>query len=239
MSITTRDLLSSSLRVIGALASGETLLANESTDALTGLNQLLDSWSTENLLIPNKAREVFPLVSSQGVYTMGTGGTFNTTRPMRIENAELQITSSNPAIEIPIKILTKDEYARILLKTMTSTYPLYLYAEGTYPLETINLWPVPVQVNNLALYSWKPLANVSNLSTALSLPPGYERALKYNLAIDLAPEYGRPVTAEVAAIAVESKAAIKRMNSKPQYLAVDDALRARPAVFNWMTGEPT
>lgn len=237
--MTAQDLIKSSLRLIGALASGESMSANEATDSLNTLNDLIDSWSTQNLLIPNKVREVFPLVVSQQAYQMGVGAPdFNTARPMRIENALIQLTANSPVLEIPMKILTKDQFAGIILKGILSTYPLYMYAEGTFPLETINVWPIPNQGNNLVFYSWKPLANLSTFTTDVSLPPGYQRALRYALAIELAPEYGKQVPEVVAAIADESKANIKRMNWRPGYLRVDEALNAKPAVWNWMTGEP-
>lgn len=239
MAYTAGSLISSSLRLIGVLASGETETANESTDGLNSLNDLLDSWSTESLLIPNKVREVFALVASQQTYTMGAGGNFDTPRPQRIETALLQLTSNSPVIELPMKILTKDQYAGILIKTNASTFPLYLYSDQAYPLTTISVWPVPNSINDLVLYSWKPLANLAALTTSISLPPGYQRALRYNLAIELASEYGRAVPEVVMAIAVEAKAAIKRMNFEPKYLRVDDPLQAKPAVWNWMTGEPT
>lgn len=239
MSSTARDIVVGALRLLGASASGEALGAAEATDGLSAFNDMLDSWSTEKLLIPNKVREVFALIAGQSAYTIGTGGNFNTSRPTEVENALLQVTSSSPALEIPMKILTKDQYAGILLKTLQSTYPLYLYAEGTFPLETINVWPVPSGADNIVLYSSKQLANLTDINTALSLPPGYNRALRFNLAIELAPEYGKAASAEIVEIASQSKANIKRMNSKKKYLQVDEALRAKPAVWNWMTGEPT
>lgn len=237
--MTGQDLLTSSLRILGVLASGESPSANEANDGLVSLNSLIDSWSNESLLITSRVREVFPLVPSQQTYTMGVGGNFNTSRPQAIENALIQLTSNNPVIEIPMGILNKDQYAGVTLKTLLSTYPLYIYCDENYPLANISVYPVPQTNNNLVLYSWKPLTNVASLTTALSLPPGYERALRYNLAIDLAAEYGRQVPEVAAAIATEAKAAIKRMNIGPQYLQVDDALMAKPSVWNWMTGEPT
>lgn len=232
------DLITGALRLLGVTASGESISANEASDALSSLNDLLDSWSTQSLLIPNRVREVFPLVSGQQSYTMGTGGNFNTARPMRIEHALLQVTSVSPALELPIKILTEDQFAGILIKTLNSTYPLYAYAEGTFPLETLNVWPVPNQVNNIVLYSWKQLANLTSLATVLNLPPGYNRALKHHLAIELAPEFGRSVAPEIVAVADAAIADIKRMNFKPSYMTVDNALTATPAVWNWMTGDP-
>jgi hypothetical protein len=240
VSLTAGQLIASSLRVIGVLASGETPTANEQNDALTAFNDLIDAWSTQQLLIPNKEREVFPLVASQQTYTMGTGGNFNTSRPQMIENALIQLAQNSPVLEIPMGVLTKEQYQAVILKTTTSTFPLYLYNDQAYPLSNINVWPVPnTAVNNLVLYSWKPLSTLSTINTALSLPPGYERALKFALAVELAPEYGKAIPDSVAILAVESKADIKRMNFKPYYLQVDQEIRAKPAVWNWMTGEPT
>jgi len=114
-----------------------------------------------------------------------------------------------------------------------------MYAEQAYPLDNLNFWPVPnTGVNNVVLYSWKPLAELALITTVLSLPPGYERALKFALAVELAPEFGKALSDNVAALAIESKAAIKRMNYRPNYLMVDKEIRAKPAVWNWLTGEP-
>ncbi len=237
--MTAGDLINTSLRILGTLSSGETASAAESTDGLNTLNRLIDSWSNENLLIPNKVREVFALVANQQTYTMGTGGNFNTPRAQRIENTIIQLATNSPVLELPMKMLTKDEYASIILKTNTSAFPIYMYNDHAYPLDSINVWPVPTSsANNIVLYSWKPLAILSTLTTALSLPPGYQRALSFALAIDLSSEYGRAVTQIVADMAIESKAAIKRINHRAPLLQVDDALRANPSIFNWYTGEP-
>lgn len=237
--MTALDLISSSLRLLGVLATGENASASEAKDGLVSLNDLIDSWSTQNLLIPNKVSETFPLVVGQKTYTMGAGGNFNTSRPQRIENALIQFTGNNPVLDMPMKLLNQDEYSSILLKTQESTFPMYLYSDNAYPLTNISVWPVPDAANNIVLYSWKPLASLAALTTSPSLPPGYGRALRYNLAVELAPEYGKQIPPSVEAIAMESKAEIKRMNFAPQYLQVDRALRAKPAVWNWLTGEPT
>jgi hypothetical protein len=237
MSTTGRDVISASLRLIGALASGETPAAQEATDGLSALNRMIDSWSNESLTIYTKPREILTLVAGTASYTMGSGGMLNTTRPLKIENAELRLTDSSPVIERPIRIVNKDEFAGIISKALQSSIPMFLYAEGTYPLETLNFWPVPSVAYQVALYSWKPLSNISTLDTALSFPLGYEEALIYNLAIRLTPEYGKPLSEVVAAIAEESKGNIKRMNIKPLYLSVDSALQSRPSRFNIYTGE--
>lgn len=222
--MTGRELITASLRLIGVIASGESLEASEATDGLETLNQLLGSWSNEGLMINAVVREEFALTPSDGSYTMGTGANFSTTRPIEIERAAIENQSSTPMIEYPVHICTPEEWAEITDKDTTSEIPTHVYAEGTYPNETINLYPVPTVAHKLVLYSKKELTAIATLDTEISMPPGYDRALKFNLAIDLAPEYGKSVSAEVGMAAQESKAAIKSKNIKPRFLKCDAAI---------------
>lgn len=234
---TARDLIKGSLRVLGVIATGETPSAEESNDALSALNDMLDSWSNERLIIYTKTEETFTLTPSQGRYSMGSGGNFNTTRPIKIENAVIEIAGTSPTSEVPVRIVPKEQWVYINVKDTTSNIPTVLYAEGSYPLEYINLYPVPSVANSLTLWTIKPLTTLTNLSTSLSLPQGYLRALKFNLAKELAPEYGVTLTPEAAMIAMESKANIKRNNITERLLGSDPALLQQNQVYNWLTGE--
>lgn len=233
---TVRDLIKGSMRLIGAIATGETPSAEELQDALTVLNSMVDSWSLERLNIYAIAREEFTLIPGQQSYTMGPSGNFNTTRPLKIEKALLQDQSSNPKLELPIQILNLDEWASIAVKGTQSSIPTKLMSEGTDPLETVNVWPTPNTANKLVLYTWKPLTSFADLNTNIALPPGYFRALRYNLAVELCPEYGKSASTEIVAGALESKANIKRKNIRPEYLKCDPALVSR-GKFNIITGE--
>jgi hypothetical protein len=239
--LTASQIITRALQLIGVLASGESLGATDGADALVTLNNMIDSWSNEQLLIPAIIREVFPLVVGQQTYAMGPAGTgttpdFITSRPQRIENALLQYSSVSPVMEIPMQMLNQDEYANVLIKSLSSTIPLNLYVDGSYPLNNLNVWPVPQVAYNIVLYSWKPLANIASLTTAVTVPPGYLEAIEYSLAIRLASPYGKQVPEVVAAVATDSKATIKRMNIRPVYLRVDKAIVSRPAVWDWRTG---
>lgn len=231
---TARDLIKGSLRLIGAIASGETPTADEQADALSVLNDMLDSWSNENLTINAKTIDTFTLVPSQAVYTYGLTGNFNSARPQKIEFATIKDVNG---IEFPLDIINQDQWAAIQLKTIQAQIPRRLFAEGSYPFERVNLWPVPSVANSLVVYAWKPLTQIATVNTSLSVPAGYKKALRYNLAIELAPEYGLSASAEVIAGATEGKENIKRMNVKPIYVKADEALVDRRYAFNILTGE--
>jgi hypothetical protein len=233
---TGRDIVTASMRVLGVLASGESAASGEATDGLSALNRLMDSWSTEGLLVYAKTRETpVALTPGTGSYTMGTSGTLSGTRPMAILEAVIRDETSSPATEIPVDVLQLSEYAAIPVKDMQATYPNKLFDDGGYPTRTIRLHPVPSAAHKLVVWTARPLTAISTLDTSVSLPPGYERALITNLAIELAPEYGKGVSDALAMAAAESKANIKRANLRPSYLRVDEALTSGGS-FNIYTG---
>jgi hypothetical protein len=233
---TARDLIEASMRLIGALSDGETASASEASNGLSSLNRMLDRWSNEPLHIYARPREEFSLVASQSSYTLGASGNFNTTRPVRIDEVMVEIQDSTP-YEVPVKILNLQEWAAISNKATTSTYPSHVFIDDTYPTMTVYVWPVPTATHKLVLYSQKPLTSLAALTTSVSLPPGTEDAIVYNLALRLAPEYGKEPSATLVDEAAESKAAIKRTNVKPLYLQCDPAVLSRGTGFNIWTGE--
>lgn len=234
--MTGRDLVSASLRLIGAIAQGEAPAASEVTDGLAAINRMIDSWSTESLIIYSEAKEEFTLTPSQQDYTMGTGGNFNTTRPLRLLQASIKVDSTTPAVEYQLRQTSLSEWASIKQKGLSSNIPSDLYFESAYPLAVISLYPVPSVANKVVLYTQKQLSSIATPDTEISLPPGFEDALVYNAALRLAPEYGKAPSQMVVDLAIETKANVKRLNLRPQYLRVDDAL-VTPARYNIYTGD--
>lgn len=231
---TARDLVKAAMRKIGVIAVGENPSAEELQDGLSALNSLLSSLSNENLLIYETPRESFQLVGGKQTYTMGPSGDFVTSRPTSISNILLKDQSG---AEYPVRLLSLDEFESISLKSTQSTIPAYAYTETTYPNVSISLWPVPSEERTLIIDSSKPLPLYQTGNATVSLPPGYEQMLIYRLAIDLAPEYGKPVSAEVARSAAEAVANLKRINTRVDYLTSDAAdVGSRRYGFNITTG---
>ncbi len=229
-----RDLIRRSLKLIGVLAAGENPSAEEQVDALESYNDMLDSWSTENLIIPSKVTEDFPLVVGQSKYGMGpslVAGDFNTTRPIGIDGAAA--LSNNQ--EYPIWHVTLDQWQQIQQKATTSAIPTRLYTNEAFPLLELNFWPVPSAAMSVRIYSWKALSTAL-IDDDIILPPGYKQALIYSLGIVLAPEYGRQVDPVISAVATKSVANIKRKNIKTRVLGTDAAVYGGRR-FNIYTGD--
>jgi hypothetical protein len=211
-------LLLHSLRLIGEKQRGDTLTSNEQTECLAELNLMLDSWGTQKSFAYHTVQESHALSSSVGSYTIGSGGTINTTRPTRIVDPCFIRDSSN--YDSPVQIIDKDSYGKIVVKGTDGSYPTYLYYDPGFPLGTIYVYPEPQAGLTLYFNSWKQLGSVSTISAQVSLPPGYETAIVFNYAIFAAGGY-QSVSPEVAKIAKDSLAAIKSLNLQEPYMRLD------------------
>ena len=68
------DIISRALKDIGALEAGENPTPEAAQDAFDMLNDLIDQWSNESMMVSYKTEIVYPIVSGQTQYTIGPGG---------------------------------------------------------------------------------------------------------------------------------------------------------------------
>lgn len=226
---TARDIITRSLQKIGALTKNQSPSADEADDGLVALNGMIGMWSNDSLMTIARTLENFPLVSNTSTYSIGPGQTFNTVRPIQI--IDMYVRSGT--IDYPMSPISDDMYANIQFKPALGIPEFYNYSNG-YPSASIKLYPVPSSNYQLYILSEKELTSFASLDTVVSLPPGWEMALVYNLAILLAPEYGQPVSQDTASIAASSLRAIQKAVNKNRSF---DAQPARgPGVYNFYAG---
>ena len=206
---TSLDLIKRSLRLLGVYGSGESIPSDEASDAQIAMNAMLEDWRNEKLMAYAMRDESLTMVNGQGTYTLGPTGDLVTTRPVKIDNAYIRDAST----DYPVEIVSRDQWDGIPDKTNDSDIVQHLLFEGTMPDATIQVWPVPTTANVLHLRTWLPLATVA-LTDTITLPPGYENAITYNLATYLAPEYGIDAKPSVMQVASRSLAGIKRINQR-------------------------
>jgi len=228
---TSLDLIKRSLRMLGVLGTGITLEPEQANDGLEALNSMLDSWSTDRLHVYEILEEEFPLVSGVQTYTIGPGGDFDTVRPSRIEGGYC----SNFGSDYTFQIIDVNEWNSINYKNVGGTWPSVLKYDAIMPLGRISLFPIP-QGGTITLNTFKMLQSFPDLTTVVSLPAGYERAIASNLAIEVAPEYQKTVSAELAKIARDSKANIQRINLTAPVLDLDAAISNRAVGGNILSG---
>lgn len=221
---TAGDLINASLREIGVLAGGETPPADDSTDARTALNRLINQWSAEGLKLFTVTRTTWTITANDGQYTVGASADVNVSRPAIINRVGFIDTSTSPDTEYPLRKLTEDSWANVSLKAQTSTFPEVFYYNPTYPPGTLDLWPVPTSTTlSGVLYAPAVLTEFSGLTTSVSLPNGYERMIVKNLALDLCPSYGKQPSPLLLQQARDATATVQRMNYRLSDLSLDPA----------------
>jgi hypothetical protein len=241
--VTGNDFVATALKRLGVLAAGETANANDAQDVLSRLNDLVDSWSLDRLWLFTTVRTTKTLTSGTASYTIGAGGAINIARPTWIDRAGLIIdTSASTPTEVRIELLTNQRWQGIQQKTLQSGLSTAVFYDHAWSagLGNVYPWPIPsVSTTQLVLYTpGVAVSAFADLTTDYTFAPGYRRALWSNLAVEIAPEFGKAVDGATAAIASESRAAVKRANIETPELVVDEALtRGDGGLWNWRTGD--
>jgi hypothetical protein len=244
-----QNIINNALLLIGAIGTGEDPTINESYDALVALNDLIDLWQTERLMLPTQRRIYLGLVPNQLSYWLGTdssdpangipsvdiaGGAI--VRPLSVHQAG--VLDNNTGLELPVRILTAKEYDRIPLQALAGTYPEGLRFEPRFPNALVTLYPTPTSSSlTLLLLVDVAIPPFASVSDSVLLPPGYARALRYALAIELAEHYGKQASPAILAGAAEAKDRIKNSNPrKPEKLRSDLFPGRRSTNFDWRLG---
>jgi hypothetical protein len=222
------QVITDSLNLTRAVGVDETLTSLEVSDGLRAFNDLVENWNTQKLAVYGIADQTFTFVAGTGTYTIGTGGTFNTTRPERINSPGY--TTVATGVTLPCTSMTQQEYDLLPYKTQQNSYPWRFLYVNSYPLGILTFWPVPSEANTITLAIDRILTQAATATTSITYPPGYIEAFKYNLAPRLAALFGKPCPPDVLALATSTLADIKRANK------VTPVMRYDPATFNRRIG---
>lgn len=222
---TALQLINGAARLIGVIRKSEALSSDEAADGLVSLNDMLASWSNNGLLCVSRVWESFTVTAATS-YLIGASQTLNTVRPLAIKAAFFRIGT----IDYDLEIITDEEYESISLKTLTTNFPRYLTYDNANPYGTIRLYPQGAGA--LHLLSEKPVTDIAAVSTTVNFPAGWNRAIRYNLAIDMAPEYSVEPSSAVVAMAKESKmdimlsiAKVRPIKFKPTLIGYSNVAR--------------
>jgi hypothetical protein len=235
MTTSAGDQINGALRLIGMLAEGETPSAATSQDALVAMNQMIDSWNTERLSVFSTQDQIFTWPASTQSRTLGPTGNFVGNRPVLLDDATY-FRDAATNVSYGIKIINQQQYNGIAVKTVTSTYPQVMWVNMTYPDIEMYVYPVPLRPLEWHFVSVEELTQPAVLATTLSFPPGYLRAFKYNLACEIAAEFGVEPSPQVQRIAMTSKRNLKRINNPDDVMAMPYGIVANRQRYNIYAG---
>lgn len=236
---TGRDLVRQALKKAGVLGQGRAPSAEDLSDGLEDLNDMIGQWATDRLMV--WVLDTYNITSTGALtYSVGPGGDFNINpRPDRIESAfARQTTNAAQPIDYPLDIIPSlEEFNLLALKSLVS-FPKYAYYQSSWPLGSIRSYPVM----NASLYqlfiSVKNVLQVFTASTVLAMPRQYSAAIKFCLAQRLRQAYGKGMKPDPALdkLAAQSLRYIKNANIQVPELQQPKVLQ-RPGLYNILSDQ--
>lgn len=232
MVTTLNTLVRKSMQKSGILTKTQQPAADEANDAVDAINDMLASWANDSMLCYARKWETFNMTGGVGLYTMGTGGMLNTPRPINIISSHM----TDGTIDYWMKPIRDDIYNDQIQMKQAPGIPYYLQYDGGYPLQTLRLWPIPPSsLYSLFILSEKPLSSYG-LNDVIDLPPGWERAIIFNGAIEIAGDYGQEPPDTVVKIARESRQLIEKATIRSRNLDATPQMGAKNNVYSgWNT----
>jgi len=188
---TSRDgLIAGALRIVGAIAQGETPSATLYTETAEALNMLVKAMQADGMPLWALKKYAVTLTATAD-YTVGVSATVNTPKPLKIIQAFLRNISSS--IDIPLNIITRQEYELLGSKSSTGT-PSQLFYEPLLTTGVIHIHPVPdatvAAAYTLYIIYQRPFEDFDATADEPDFPQEYYDCIKFGLADRIAPEHG-------------------------------------------------
>jgi hypothetical protein len=218
--MTVRDLLTKSFLTIRVLGAGEAMSADEASDALDILNEVIEQSNIDKLASYYQTDLTIPLQGNKASYTIGPASStpdVTATRPVEI----LSAYARRGNIDLPTFVGSKQDWNLISKKDISiAAWEMMLYYEAQFPKGVLYLFPVPLDtLTTVYLTVNNAISTFSTLDDVVSFPPGYRKWLRYKVALNLCPEYGMTFGTDNFNILYDAESALKRNNSKPMPVA--------------------
>ena len=160
-----------------------------------------------------------------GTYYLNTTASFvsgaltsSAPRPVRINSAFVRVSNSiTGTLDFPVAVISYEDYETIGIKSLPGPWPRAVYYQPSEPLGVLNYWQNPSQ-GEMHLFCDSLLNNFNTLNDTITLPQGYNMALRWCLAERLMPMYGKASPTQIQMImkfAAQGKSTVKRTNMNP------------------------
>lgn len=234
------DLIQQAFEDLAVVQPGETISSALQANGFAELLQMLQSFSTEGATVFTEQTASFPLNVGVSAYTLGVGGSLATSvraqrvvawratsgafacggSPLPYDSFDAAVSSAGQKFQSvvgQVQALLAPYYLSPSLLLSNAAVPMFLAADASWPLINIRVFPVPFG-GTLDLTFWSPITAPASVSDTVTLPPGFEDMIHYNLAVRLYPKYSRVggMSPELAANAQNTKASVVAQNSPIQ-----------------------
>lgn len=184
----TRDqLIAGALRIVGAIAQGETATADMVSNASEALNMLAKSWQADGMPLWVMREYSLTLVDGTNTYTVS---------PKLLKVVQAFNHNSSTNVDIPMRIITREEYNRLGNKTSEGN-PIQVFCNPNLTSTEVKVFPTPgsteATYNTIKLIYQKQFDDFDSASDNPEFPNEFFDALKFGLANRLSYEYGMDV----------------------------------------------
>lgn len=179
------QIITAALRKLGVVAQGESPSTVQKNEASEALNLMTKAFISEGMPLWKIDEYDLPLEEGTSSYTI-------TTRMLKV----VQAYRSDGTIDIPLRVITRDEYNRLGNKT-SQGFPVSIYHNPRLSDSVVKVYPTPDSVSEtswtLKLTYQKIFDDFDTSADDPDFPQEWYEALVYCLADRLAPEYGLSV----------------------------------------------
>ena len=240
---TALELVTDSLELLSVYAPGEQISSADADRMRHVLNDMLDAWS--NLTLSCYAIQTinFPLVPMQQQYTIGPGGSVNTTRPLKLITGPgcAYVTDFN-GNRYGVSVIPEDQWNMLgnVSNLVTSNFPDTIFYDPQFPLGILWVFPWPSIAYTMTITTYLQFSDLPNLTAQLVLPPGYKRAIVTNLAVCAKPYFASAqIDPLIVAEALMRHGDIKRTNMRPNVAVMEPEMVSRARLsYNIYTDRP-
>lgn len=227
--IAVQDIINEALGHLGVY-QGDALDASDLQSAFFTFQGMMDGWAAEPLTIFQKSTLTFSTVAGQQSYTLGVNaGQTVYNWPVSALPAEYDAVTQgiSGGLEIPLGIDTEIEWASITIKSMQSGILNEMYPQIAATSHILNFWPVPNAILPVNLYVAQRIAAFTATNNVVALPPGYQEAITFELAIKCSSKFGASIPAWLPDAWRDAKGKIAAANFPFLDQKVDPALIRR------------
>lgn len=177
------------------------------TKAGNALNFMLTGWQADGLQLWCRKETSFTLTEGTINYEVGSGATINVNRPLKIYNAWRRDTTNNT--DVPLQLYSEREYQELNNKQQEGM-PIALYYNPRYESNSVQEGSTAkglIQIyqpadsyaaTNITIHiayqrPFNDFTPANYASETLDFPQEWGDAIKYGLAVRLAPHYGVPM----------------------------------------------
>lgn len=224
-------IVTSALKELNAISSGEAPDAELMVDGVELLNQIFDDWNARaDEMIYADTFTPYTLTPNVNPQTIGSGGLWNTPQPpQEIKGIQVILTGGQPNPYVYLRPRDARWWQQQPSPTVTASYPTDFFYNPAWdiasatPRGAVYLWPVPTTAYQVQVWTRQILAAVTANQT-LGLPPGYSYAMRMALAQRWYSGLRKPWTSGQEALTLKAiDTVMARNNDDPVRIATMDA----------------